>query len=113
MMRSTMKSMLRSLATLAVVSLVLLAATSAFAADGAAIFKAKCAMCHGPDGKGETSMGKSLKLRDLGSADVQKQTDADLKKIIEDGKGKMPAYKAKLAASEADALVAFLRTLKK
>jgi mono/diheme cytochrome c family protein len=106
-------SMKRSLATLAVVSLILLAATSAFAADGAALFKSKCAMCHGADGKGETSMGKSLKLHDFSSADVQKQTDAELKKIIEDGKGKMPSYKAKLAAGEADALVAFIRTLKK
>lgn len=104
--------MKKKLATLVVLSLVLLAATSAFAADGAAIFKSKCAMCHGADGKGETPMGKSMKLRDLGSADVQKQTDADLKKIIEDGKNKMPSYKAKLAAGEADALVAFLRTLK-
>ncbi len=103
--------MKRSLATLAAVSLI--AATSAFAADGAALFKSKCAMCHGADARGETSVGKSLKLRDFSSADVQKQTDAELKKIIEDGRGKMPPYKAKLAAGEADALVAFIRTLKK
>jgi mono/diheme cytochrome c family protein len=81
-------------------------------ADGAATFKSKCAMCHGPDGTGQTSMGKTLKLRDLGSADVQKQTDADLTKIINDGKGKMPAYKTKLSADDIKAVVAFVRTLK-
>ena len=59
---------------------------------GAALFKAKCAACHGADGKGETAMGKASKLRDLGSADVQKQTDAELTTIIESGKNKMPAY---------------------
>ena len=96
---------------------ILIAAPSALAggggSDGAAIYKAKCAMCHGPDGAGQTTMGKSLKLRALGSADVQKQTDAELVKWIADGKGKMPAYKSKLTADEIAALVDFIRTLKK
>jgi len=96
---------------------ILVAAPSAFAggggADGAAVYKAKCAMCHGPDGAGQTTMGKNLKVRALGSADVQKQTDAALAKWIADGKGKMPAYKSKLSADEIAALVDFIRTLKK
>ena len=96
---------------LAIVAMVL-APLAAFAADGAAVYKAKCASCHGPDGKGETSIGKSMKLRGLGSADVQKITDADLSKVISDGKGKMPAYKGKLSADEIKALVAYIRTLK-
>jgi cytochrome c6 len=82
------------------------------AADGAAVYKSRCAMCHGADGAGQTGMGKSLKLRDLGSADVQKQTDVQLAKIVADGKGKMPAYKEKLAAAEIEAVVKFLRSLK-
>ena len=81
--------------------------------DGAAIYKSKCAMCHGPDGAGQTTMGKNMKLRDLRAADVQKQTDAELMKWIADGKGKMPAYKAKLSAAEIDALVGFIRSIKK
>ena len=104
--------------TLTVLTLcILIAAPSAFAggsgSDGAAIYKAKCAMCHGADGAGQTSMGKNLKLRDLRSADVQKQTDAELTKWITDGKGKMPAYKGKLTPADIDAVVAFIRTLKK
>jgi mono/diheme cytochrome c family protein len=98
---------------LAIATIIITLIAPALFADGAATFKAKCAMCHGPDGTGQTSMGKTLKLRDLGSADVQKQTDADLKKIVNDGKGKMPAYKAKLSADEVQAVVAFIRTLKK
>jgi mono/diheme cytochrome c family protein len=81
-------------------------------ADGAAVYKAKCASCHGPDGKGETATGKAMKLRSLASADVQKTSDADLTKVISDGKGKMPAYKGKLSADEIKALVAYIRTLK-
>ena len=83
------------------------------AADGAALYKAKCASCHSADGSGSSAMGKSMKLRDLGSADVQKQTDKELATITADGKGKMPAYKAKMTAEETNAVVAFIRTLKK
>jgi cytochrome c6 len=80
---------------------------------GADLFKSKCAMCHGPDGKGETAMGKKLGLRDLGSADVQKQSDADLTGTITKGKNKMPAYDGKLSADQIGDLVKFIRTLKK
>jgi cytochrome c6 len=90
-----------------------LAAAGLYAADGAAVYKAKCAMCHGPDGAGLTAMGKSLKLRDLGTADVQKQTDKELFAWTSDGKDKMPAYKGKLTDEEINAVVTFMRTLKK
>lgn len=103
--------MKKSLALTLLFALVLVPV--ALAEDGAALFKGKCAMCHGPDGAGQTTMGKNLKVRDLGSADVQKQTDAELTKITADGKGKMPAYKAKMTAAEIDAVVKFIRTLKK
>ncbi len=98
---------------IAISALTLLISTSAFAADGAAVYKAKCASCHGADGAGQTAMGKKMNLRDLGSAEVQKQTDAELYAWTADGKGKMPAYKAKLSEAEIKALVAFMRTLKK
>jgi mono/diheme cytochrome c family protein len=81
--------------------------------DGAAIFKSKCAMCHGADGAGQTAMGRSMKLRDLRSPDVQKQDDAALGKIIAEGKDKMPAYQDKLSADEIGAVVSFIRALKK
>ncbi len=80
-------------------------------ADGAATYKAKCAMCHGADGSGQTPMGKSLKLKDLGSADVQKMTDAGMTKLLTDGKGKMPA--SKLSADDIKAVAGFVRSLKK
>jgi cytochrome c6 len=95
-------------------ALLPIAASAAFAAsDGAATYKAKCASCHGADGRGQTAMGKSLKLRDLGSADVQKQTDKELYNLTAGGKGKMPAYKGKLTEAEINALVAHMRTMAK
>ena len=89
-------------------------AIPAFAAgsDGAALYKSKCAMCHGADGSGQTSMGKSMKIRDLRSAEVQKQTDVELTKIIAGGKGKMPAYGKQLSNADVEALIAHIRTLK-
>src|ERR1700722_5295006 len=82
-------------------------------ADGAGDFKAKCAMCHGADGTGSTATGKALKVRDLGSADVQGQTDAQLNDIVTNGKGKMPAYKGKLTDEQIKELVGFIRSLAK
>ena len=80
---------------------------------GAAMYKTKCAVCHGPDGKGDTSIGKTNKIRDFGSADVQKQSDAELTTVIADGKGKMPAYGKSLKPEQIKDLVTYIRTLKK
>jgi len=81
-------------------------------ADGAADFKAKCASCHGADGKGATPVGKALKLRDLGSAEVQGQSDDELLNIVSNGKGKMPGYEKTLGADKCKALVTFVRSFK-
>jgi cytochrome c6 len=81
--------------------------------DGPSLFKAKCAGCHGGDGSGNTSAGKSLKLRDLGSAEVQKQTDDELTAIIANGKSPMPAYKGKITDAQIKELVTYLRGLAK
>ncbi len=78
-------------------------------AAGQATYKAKCAMCHGADGKGKEAM----KTPDFSSADVQKKSDADLSGIITNGKPpKMPAYKT-LTPDQVKDLVAFIRSLKK
>jgi cytochrome c6 len=97
--------------TLSIVAALTLLAGAAFA-DGAAIFKSKCAMCHGADGKGQTPVGKSMKARDLGSPEVQKQTDAELSAVVADGKGKMPGYKSSLGPEAIKQLVAHIRTFK-
>lgn len=97
----------------AITTAILALPVAGVAADGAAIFKAKCATCHAADGSGSSPMGKKMGLRDLGSAEVQKQTDAELTAITADGKGKMPAYASKISADEIKAVVAHVRTLKK
>lgn len=94
-------------------ALVLAVPTISFAqGSGAAIFKGKCAMCHGADGSASTGMGKSLGLKPLSSPEVQNMSDADLTALITDGKGKMPAYKGKLSDADVAAVVKYIRTLK-
>ena len=85
------------------------------------LWKSKCASCHGEDGKGDTEKGKQMKIGDLSSADVQKKADDALKKAINDGikeekggvKKEMDPYKEELKPEQVDALVAFIRGLKK
>jgi mono/diheme cytochrome c family protein len=77
-----------------------------------ATYKAKCAMCHGADGKGETATGKTLKVKDFASAEVQKMSDEDLSEVISKGKGKMPAYKT-LTPEQVKDLVAHIRVFGK
>ena len=80
--------------------------------SGATTFKGKCTACHGADGSGNTSVGKSLKIRDLRSAEVQSQSDSQLLEIITNGKAKMPAYGKSLGADKSKELVTFIRGLK-
>jgi mono/diheme cytochrome c family protein len=82
--------------------------SSAVAQDAAATFKAKCAMCHGADGKG----GK-MGTRDFASPEVKAETDAQLTEIITKGKGKMPSYDGKLKEAEIKDLVTYIRSLAK
>jgi len=82
-------------------------------ATGEATYKAKCAMCHGPDGKGETATGKAMKVKDFSSEEVQKMSDADLSATISSGKGKMPAYGKSLKPEQVKDLVAYIRSFVK
>src|SRR5262252_730710 len=83
-------------------------ASQAVAQDAAATYKAKCAMCHGADGKG----GK-MGTKDFASPEVKSMTDAQLTEAITKGKGKMPAYEGKLKDTEIKDLVTYIRSLAK
>ena len=103
--------------TLVIAGLFLLSSLSIVgqppAGDGEATYKAKCAMCHAPDGSGDTTMGKKMKIKDLRSAEVQKQSDAQLSEIIAKGKSPMMGYEKQLDKDKIDQVVAFLRELGK
>lgn len=100
------------LSAVALAGISFLAGPAKADATAEATYKSKCAMCHGADGKGETPTGKAMKLKDLGSEDVQKMSDADLTDLISKGKGKMPAAKT-LTPDQVKGLVTFVRSFGK
>jgi mono/diheme cytochrome c family protein len=77
------------------------------------LFKAKCAMCHGLDGKGETPTGKTMKARNFAAPEVMKMTDDELEAVIAKGKNKMPAFGGKLKKEQIEQLVGYIRELAK
>ncbi|MBI2516948.1 MAG: cytochrome c [Opitutae bacterium] len=98
-------------------SLVLV--TGAYAADVAANWENNCQSCHGADGRGDTKMGKKLKIKDLTDAAFQAAfTDEDATKAIKEGikdkNGKTTMKPVEgLSDDEITALVAHVRSLKK
>ncbi len=112
-MKRDRENALLALLTAIVMVVVVTWSTPLAAQDGPTLYKTKCAMCHGADGKGETPMGKKLNIRDLSSPEVQKQTDPELTTIISKGKGKMPAFEGKLTAEQIGQVLAHIRELGK
>jgi cytochrome c6 len=92
-----------------VVMVVVSPAAAQDSASGAGVYKSKCQTCHGPDGGG-TAVGKSLKVADLRSADVQSKSDAELTQVISDGKNNMPGFKGTITDDEIQAVLAHVRT---
>ena len=110
---TNMKIGLRILAASVALAVITLRSTALVAEDAAGLYKAKCAACHGADGKGDTAMGKKLGVRDFASPEVQKMSDDELTAVIADGKNKMPSYKKSLKAEQIKELVGYIRSLAK
>lgn len=97
----------------ALLSLPLICA-AADAKAGKTVYDAHCKNCHGATGAANPAIEKMMKvqIKNLGSAEVQGMSDADIKKVITTGKGKMPAMKT-VSGDSLDNVVAYIRTLKK
>jgi cytochrome c553 len=91
-------------------------AASAWAGDIPGLWKAKCASCHGEDGKAQTKTGKKEKINDMTAADWQSTwTDEKMKKIILDGSkdnNKMKPFKGKISDEDIDGLIKHIRSFK-
>jgi mono/diheme cytochrome c family protein len=81
--------------------------------DAPTAYKTKCILCHAADGSGNSPTGKALKAKDLASKEIQAKSDQELAEVIGKGKGKMPAFGAKLKGDDIKQLVAYIRTLPK
>src|SRR5215471_2871270 len=82
------------------------------AEKGQEIFQQLCIGCHGPDGRAQSEMGKTVQAADLTSAVVQDQRNSELLKVIRNGRGKMPSWASRLNDSEIHAVLAYVRGLR-
>ena len=81
------------------------------ASDGGDLFKQKCSMCHGVDGKGFSA----LKTPDFTDPKVQASlTDKAIVETIKNGKKgtAMPAFADKLSDEQIHSLLIYIRSLK-
>ena len=91
-------------------ALVAQSTPAAIAADGEAVFKARCTACHGQDGKGKAAVGTP----DFTSAKTQAGlTDAAIVETITNGRKDtiMPAWKGKLSELEISSVASYVRSL--
>src|SRR5580704_18585290 len=79
--------------------------------DGQKLFDTNCAKCHGPDGTGNTAVGKAVGAKDLNSPEAKKLTDAQIYSQIDQGKGNMPPFGDSLDKGKINDLVAYVHLL--
>ena len=89
-------------------------ALAADATAGKTVYDSKCKIYHGADGTGNAALAKSLKVefKALASKDIQAKSDADFKKQITEGNGKMQPVKG-LSDTQVQDVIAFVRSLAK
>jgi mono/diheme cytochrome c family protein len=101
----------------AIAAIFLAAVTgSALAADpknGQTVYAKNCQSCHGPNGAAPPNVATMQKgrIKDLRSTPIQSMSDADLAKVVTEGKGKMTSAK-NVSGPALDDLIAYIRTLK-
>lgn len=81
--------------------------------DGQKLYDTNCAKCHGPDGSGNTTVGKAVGAKDLRTADAKKLTDAEIFNQIDQGKGNMPPFGGTLNKAQINSLIPIVRELSK
>ena len=84
------------------------------ARSAAELYSKNCASCHGRDGRAKTSRARRNHARDLSESEWQERvSDERIFNSIMNGKGKMPGYARKISEQEIDALVTYVRSLRK
>ena len=99
----------RSQATLA--ALVVFAGVLSFADDGAAIYKAKCAMCHGATGTPNPAMAKAMGIKPVSDPAMKALSVEQISTAVKAGKGKMkPA--AGISDADVKSVATYFKNLK-
>jgi Cytochrome C oxidase, cbb3-type, subunit III len=77
-----------------------------------ALYAARCLNCHGPSGRGDGPLAASLPVSTPDFRDtVQRKSNGQIRRIIADGRGVMPAFEPALRPSEINDLLQMVRFL--
>ncbi len=88
--------------------------SQAVVSDAASLFKDNCAKCHGKEGRAKGFKAKLAGVRNLTDAKWHESvTDERIFNSIANGRGRMPAFAKKFTDAQIEALVAFVRSLRK
>ncbi len=88
--------------------------TTTVVLDGAQIYSQRCALCHGPEGKGDGPASASLNPKPRNHTDgayMNALSDEAVLLVIHEGKGAMPAWKSVLSEAEIQAVLKHVRSL--
>lgn len=86
----------------------------ASATAGEGIYKAKCVLCHGPQGKGDGVGAAALNPKPADHTDgayMNARSNEELLAVIRDGKGQMTPWGNILSDEEMNQVLAYVRTL--
>jgi mono/diheme cytochrome c family protein len=101
--------------TVVSVSPVTVAAPSGNSESGRKIYLESCQSCHGPTGKGDSDLAAYLKPppSNLTAKATQTKTDADLRKIILEGRpgAAMASFDGAFEEDQLTDLIAFIRSI--
>jgi mono/diheme cytochrome c family protein len=77
-----------------------------------ALYAERCFNCHGPGGNGDGPLAAALPVQSPDFRDtVQKKSNAQIRKIIAEGAGVMPAFDPALRPSEINDMLQMVRFL--
>jgi len=104
--------------TMAVLAVLAAALVAAPAAEVKELWEKSCAKCHGPDGRGDTKLGKKAEVKDMTAAAYQSDLKDDkafksIKEGIKDGDKIRMKPAEGITDDEIKALIAHVRTFKK
>lgn len=105
---------MRSLSMVALLIGAFAFASAAAAADpelGKNVYAKKCAACHGADGQGNPKMEQTLKVKIPALTAAAAKPEAELLKVVAEGKKPMPPFGKSLSKDELQAVVRYAKGL--
>lgn len=91
---------------------ICLAGTTVFAqSSGEAIYKSRCASCHGANGTPSAGMAKMLGIKPASDPEIKKLSVEQIESTVKNGKGKMKPVSG-LSVAQIRAVAEYFKTLK-